>query len=260
MLHGFVLVLSLICFSGYGQSLYPSAANAHSHNDYEQSSPFWLAWKHGFGSVEADIFLDNDELIVTHDKKQILRRWTLDSFYLQPLQQCITANKEYVYTDTSRHLQLMIDMKSDAISTLNKLVEKLKSYPSLINCSSLRIVISGNRPAASSFSDWPEWIRFDGVLQQEYSEKELEKIDMLSDNFAHYSSWKGEGELPEKEKQVLQDMINKTHRLNKKIRFWNAPDNPYSWKVFIELGIDYINTDHIETLSSFLKTYKKKIF
>ena len=39
----------------------PSAytvSQAHSHNDYEQAVPFWTAYREGFGSIEADIFLE----------------------------------------------------------------------------------------------------------------------------------------------------------------------------------------------------------
>jgi alkaline phosphatase len=76
---------------------------------------------------------------------------------------------------------------------------------------------------------------------------------MLSDNFARYSSWRGKEALPEKDKELLQQMIAKAHKLKKKIRFWNAPDTPESWKVFMELGVDYINTDKIQELSKFLQ-------
>lgn len=253
MIKSGIILLLFISFKGLTQSSYPSSANAHSHNDYEQASPFWAAWKQGFGSIEADIFLDSSQLIVAHDRKQISRRWTLDSLYLMPIQQCIAANKGFVYADKNKRLQLMIDIKSDAVLTLSKLVEKLKSFSSLVESSSLQIVISGNRPAPSSFSDWPEWIKFDGEFGKEYKSSELERVVMFSDNFARYSSWKGEGEFPDKERQQIQEQINKGHRLKKTVRFWNAPDNLNSWKTLIELGVDYINTDDIEELGTFLK-------
>jgi alkaline phosphatase len=40
--------------------------------------------------------------------------------------------------------------------------------------------------------------------------------------------------------------------MGKKIRFWNAPDNLNSWKIFIGLGVDYINTDQVGEISPFL--------
>lgn len=245
-------ILLLITAVANAQQVY-TTAKAHSHNDYQQKNPFWNAWKQQFGSIEADIFLDNGQLLVAHDKQQLQRRWTLDSLYFQPLQQCIAKNKGHVFADSNRHLQLMIDIKSEAIATLTKLVEQLKNYPSLINCSTLHIAISGNRPPASGFDQWPSWILFDGELQKEYTPAQLQKIPMLSDNFAHYSSWDGTLGIPDKDKLVLKEAIDKAHRLGKKIRFWNAPDNINSWKTYVSLGIDYINTDNIDGLSFFLR-------
>lgn len=246
-------MLLLFAVATYGQRGRYTTANAHSHNDYEQASPFWAAWKQGFGSIEADIFLVDGELIVAHDKQQLSNRRTLDSLYLAPLQQCLLEHKSYVYADTNRGLQLMIDIKSEALPTLDKLVEKLGKYSSLINAGSLKIAISGSRPPASQFNLFPVWIRFDGELQKEYTEEEFKKIEMLSDNFARYSQWKGEGALPEKDRVILTGLINKAHSLGKKIRFWNAPDNINSWNVLVSLGVDYINTDNINGFAEYFK-------
>jgi len=211
-----------------------------------------MAWQKGFGSIEADIWLHKGQLTVGHDSAQLARNRTLDSLYLGPLAVCMKKNGGHVYADSNHSLQLMIDIKSDAILTLDKLVETLQQYSSLIHTSSLKIVISGSRPPAAQFTSYPSWIRFDGELRKEYQPQELEKIEMLSDNFARYSKWRGKGDLPEKERKLLQQQIDKAHALGKKVRFWNAPDMPESWKTFIDLGVDYINTDYIEGLSQFL--------
>jgi alkaline phosphatase len=76
---------------------------------------------------------------------------------------------------------------------------------------------------------------------------------MFSDNFRKYSGWKGKGNIPEKEKHALTTVIQKAHTLHKKIRFWGCPDNIHTWHTFMDLQVDYINTDHIEKLADFLK-------
>ena len=245
-----LLFLSLECLA---QKKIYTTANAHSHNDYEQGIPFYQAWKQGFGSIEADIFLYKGKLIVAHDSSQLTWEQSLDSLYLFPLQRCIEKNEGSVYADKNRSIQLMIDIKSEAVSTLNKLIETLKTYPVLARTSTLKIVISGNRPPPANFESYPAWIQFDGELQRGYKLKELEKIEMFSDNFARYSLWKGQGVIPEKDSLSLKQWVDKAHLLGKKIRFWNAPDNPESWKVFMGLGVDYINTDNIDGLSRFLQ-------
>lgn len=223
-----------------------STANAHSHNDYQQRIPFFNAWQQQFGSIEVDVFLYKGKLVVAHDSSQLAREWSLDSLYLDPLRACIEKNYGRVYADPNRSLQLMIDIKSEAVSTLDQLIQTLRKYPSLKGAYTLEIVISGNRPPASQFASYPLWIRFDGELRKEYTPQELEKIEMLSDNYARYS------------KDKLQQEVDKAHKLGKKIRFWNAPDNPESWKFFIELGVDYINTDKIDELSEFLSILKSQ--
>ncbi len=59
-------------------------ADAHAHNDYMHPVPFYTAWDAGFGSIEADVFPVNGVLLVSHTKKAINRRRTLDSLYLKP--------------------------------------------------------------------------------------------------------------------------------------------------------------------------------
>ena len=76
---------------------------------------------------------------------------------------------------------------------------------------------------------------------------------MFSDDLKNYTVWNGKGIIPEKEKAVIDSFVLKAHRLNKKIRFYNAPDFTNAWYQLIHAQVDYINTDHINELSTFLK-------
>lgn len=250
----FLIAIWTISVDSPAQPQKYTSANAHSHNDYQQALPFVFAWSNQFGSIEVDIFLHNGKLVVAHDSSQLPRQWLLDSLYLQPLRVCIEKNGGSVYMDKSRSLQLMIDIKSEAKTTLDKLVAMLKSYPGLLSTPSLKIVISGSRPDAALFSSYPSWILFDGELRKEYQPEALRKIEMISDNFMRYSLWRGKDTIPSKDKEVLQQLVNKVHAQGKKIRFWNAPDNVAAWKVLVALGVDYINTDHIHELYQFFNS------
>lgn len=234
-----------------------TTANAHSHNDYHQPDPFWTAYQHGFGSIEADIFLSNNELIVAHDTGELKLHRTLDQYYLQPVLLCIRKNGGFVYTDSTKHLQLLIDIKTDSINTLNKFIEQISKYPLLINTPSLKWVISGNRPDPRLFDSYPAWIWFDAELNKTYPDAAWSKIAMLSDNFARYSRWRGVGKLPEK--RLLRSVIKGAGQHHKPVRFWNAPDNREAWKQLTGLKVDFINTDHIAALDDFLRqiSYRK---
>lgn len=251
-----ILPLFLLLITGFKGIAQPSTytvANLHSHNDYEKPFPFWEAYNQGFGSIEADIFLQGNNLVIAHDTFQLKLGRTLDSFYLQPLQRCIQKNNGYPYAGTTRALQLLIDLKTDSTATLDKLVEKLKTYPAIISSPGVKIVVTGNRPPVNSFSSYPSWIYFDGELHADYPPAALARIEMLSDNFKTYSSWNGKGIIPAKERKLLDSMVAKAQHLHKKLRFWNAPDIINSWYGFMKLGVDYINTDHIYTAASFIK-------
>jgi alkaline phosphatase len=241
------------CFVQAQPSSY-SVGNAHSHNDYENPIPFFTAYEAGFGSIEADIFLSDGQLIVAHDSVELLKRRTLQSLYLDPLVKAVRAHHGHVYEDSTRTLQMLIDIKSDSIRTLDKLMDELKSIPLLAANPSIHWVITGNRPDPALFSFYPAFIRFDGELARVYSGPALSKIAMMSGDFGDYSAWKGEGPMPAATVAVLKATIVQSHALHKPIRFWDAPDNINAWKTLMGLQVDYINTDHIRELALFLNT------
>ncbi|MDP4132152.1 MAG: phosphatidylinositol-specific phospholipase C/glycerophosphodiester phosphodiesterase family protein [Bacteroidota bacterium] len=235
-----------------GQPRVYSVENTHSHNDYEQKVPFFTAYKAGFGSIEADIFLVDNKLIVAHDSAEMLKHRTLESLYLIPLLTATQNHYGFVYGDSSKVLQMLIDIKTDSIKTLDKLVSILKSMPELSNNRSIRWVISGNRPDPSLFSSYPSFIQFDGVLSRDYSPEALPRISMMSNDFEFYSGWKGEGPIPAADLKILQTAVQKSHALHKPVRFWDAPDNKNAWTRLMQLQVDFINTDHIQELAEFL--------
>lgn len=260
------LLLTITVLSYLGLNAQPRQSSktttelAHSHNDYLQKFPFWQAYHEGFGSVEADIFLENNKLMVAHTAKEIKPERTLEALYLKPLQKVIDKNNGRVYADSSRTLQLLIDLKTEAVPTLKVLLDELSRYPSLTGSKTLRIVITGNRPPVENYSQYPSWLLFDGDLAINYQPETLKKIALFSDNFANYTKWNGKGRLPEAEKLRLDAAIARAHSQQKKIRFWNAPDIVNSWYSYLDMGVDFINTDHIEPLSQFLETLPNRYY
>lgn len=111
-------VLFFMVIGTKAQSIIYSAANAHSHNDYEQQRPFYMAYNEQFGSMEADIYLVKGKLLVAHEPKQLDSTKTIESLYLQPL----TA-----FHNGDRKLQLLIDIKTQGVATLDTLISVLKN-------------------------------------------------------------------------------------------------------------------------------------
>ncbi len=213
-----------------------------------------MAYDQAFGSIEADIFLRNSELIVAHDEKELPYNRSFRKLYLENIDSCLRKNAGYPYKDSSRWLQLLIDIKTDSVETLGKLIILLEQFPALIHNRHIFLVITGNRPNPDSFSHYPDYIWFDGVLSGSYTKDQLSRIKMLSDNFQYYSHWTGEGKMPDEEIEKLSASIVKAHQEGIRVRFWNAPDLGNAWTQLIQLRVDYINTDHINALAKYLQS------
>ena len=257
-----VILCLLLQSTLFGQNIYYTTANAHSHNNYEQPVIFWEAYNQQFGSIEADIFFVSDtaKLLVAHSARDLATsKKSLDSLYLRPLVTCIQKNNGYVYTDHSLKLQLMIDIKTEAVPTLNRLISEIRKYPELMDNPSLKIVITGNRPDPSTYPSWPSFILFDGNIDVEYSEASLARIAMISEPLTKYSKWNGKGRITDDEEIVIREAIKKSHDLKKPIRFWGGPDNINTWYAMMNLQVDYINTDHINEVGKFLKLLPSRV-
>jgi len=202
--------------------------------------------------MEADIFLETDELYVAHDARELALHRSLERLYLQPLLAAVQKNNGYPYADTTRTLQMLIDIKSASQSTIDKLVKTLEKFPLLINSRAITWVITGNRPAPGQFSSYPAFILFDGDLGRGYNTEALQRIAMMSADFKHFSGWDGNDDIPEGDENRLKEVILAAHRLHKPVRFWNAPDSGNAWNELMLLQVDFINTDHIEALAAFL--------
>jgi alkaline phosphatase len=248
----FVLHLCVLLTAQY------TTLNAHSHNDYENTPPFWLAYNNHFGSIEADIWAVNGDLLVGHDQKDLRSGMTLDSLYIQPIVGIFRKSGGKAWSDSPNTFQLLIDLKTQTEPALSILVSKLRKFQEVfdpaINPNAVRIVITGNRPHPAEFHNYPGFIFFDGLLNLKYDSVQIERVPLYSENFRKFSTWSGSGEITSKEELRLRNTIDSVHSIKKKIRFWNSPDDFNAWKTFMQMGVDYINTDHIEKLGNYLNS------
>lgn len=251
-----LLFILLPCSCAFAQPEVYTTANAHSHNDYQQAFPFYAAYNLGYGSIEVDVYLNvsDNELLVARNAADAAQHRTLEELYLKPLAENIQNNGGYVYADTSRELILMLDVKTEAVPAINKLIDILIKYPAITRCPSLTLMITGSKPPSSTYNAYPSYLWFDGLLSNKYNKEVLSRIAVMADNLINYTKWKGKDELPANELELLKKIVDKGHSLGKRVRLWNAPDNMEGWSRLMELGVDYLNTDSIKALAEFLKT------
>lgn len=236
--------------------------NAHAHNDYEHKRPLFEALDNGFTSVEADIWLIDGELYVSHYKprrKKAAR--TLRNLYLKPLQNHIAANGGRVYPGYSDYFYLMIDFKTRGDSTWQVLKKQLREFESILSQASghteehnkpVKIFISGNRPVEQILAEDDKIAALDGRPQELGKGIPSAAMPVVSDNYSKFLTWKGNGPVPTEELQQLRRFIASAHAEGKKVRLWATPDTPTLWDFLADEGVDLINTDKLPELNQFL--------
>lgn len=219
----------------------------HAHNDYEKPYPLVNALKHRVFSVEADVFFGEHDLYVAHDRVNVNPGKTLNTLYIQPIIALFNQNKGYVSTDTSYQFALVIDIKEKGEQVIQQLITLLNPYTLQFNRKknrhAVQIIISGDRGPLQKWADYPEYLYFDGRPYEEYDALMLQRIAMISDSYTRYAN--------SIDKRTL--VINKVHEQGKPFRFWGAPDNKQTWNLLHSLGVDIINTDHVEECSRFFR-------
>lgn len=232
----------------------------HSHNDYAQQAPFWLAYAVKANTVECDMFhVRGPKFLIGHSREDFSYNQNFDVWYLEPIVRMIRYNGGHAWNDDdNRGLQLMIDIKSeDPDEFMKALVKKLRKYPDVfdrsVNPHACLVIITGNKPRPENFDKYG-FVRYDTSLSEEFTPAQLEKVELFSEYFGNYSKWDGKSELPSEDEKKIRDAIDKAHSLGKDIRFWEAPDTPAAWDKLIELGVDYLNTDKLVPCTEHLKT------
>ncbi|MFB7335368.1 phosphatidylinositol-specific phospholipase C/glycerophosphodiester phosphodiesterase family protein [Streptomyces adustus] len=244
--------------------------HAHAHNDYEHPRPLLDALDHRFGSVEADIYLVGDQLLVAHDPEDLDPSRTLESLYLDPLAARVRAGRGSVYRGHRAPLQLLIDIKTEGSSTYLALDRRLRRHRHLFTTYAggrvypgpVTAVISGDRAARGPME--AQTVRrafYDGRLADLGSTAPASFISLISDNWTLNFGWLGEGAFPDAERRKLRDIVRTAHAHGQKVRFWATPDlagpaRTALWTELLAAGVDYLNTDDLAGLEAFLDSYR----
>ncbi len=231
----------------------------HSHNDYQRTRPLLEALECGLYSVEADIHLVNDQLLVAHDRKDCRPENTLESLYLEPLRTWANNHKGRIYPD-GPPLILLIDFKTPGDITYPKLQETLKNYADLLteftdattHEKAITVILSGDVPRTLLWADSPRWAAVDGRLPDLDTTINVHRIPLISAAWRDAFRWLGMGDFNASERQKLNDLVQRTHEKGCKLRFWGLPFPARMWPVLYESGVDLLNADRIDLLRDFL--------
>ena len=245
-----------LLFIGWLLTTNLSAQKIHAHNDYAQPWPFVGAYEQRADFIEADVWLLNGQLVVSHDTARVGAP-TLDSLYLKPIAELFSRYTDKVSSARDYTFSLVIDVKNGPAEVLPKLITALQTrltcFNRSANAKAVQVIISGNRPRIETYLDYPLLFQFDGRPSEVYDDETLKRVALISDNFRSYSRWDGTGDLPDLDREKLKRVIKRAHNDNKPIRFWAIPDTPNAWKQLKKIGVDIINTDKVAEATAALK-------
>lgn len=225
--------------------------HAHAHNDYVHKHPLKDALLHHFISVEADVHLVDDALLVSHDRP-MLGAPLLEDLYVRPLDSLLRL-QHFVYANSEATFQLMIDLKTSPDETWAALLKLLKKYPRLLcgdgSCP-VRVVLSGNRPSGILDGN-NTGVSLDGRPSDLGKGIPSAVMPVVSDHFKNWCSWDGTSPLSGDELARVHDLAKLIHSEGKHFRLWAIPDNPVCWAALLAAGVDLINTDQLSQLDEF---------
>ncbi len=116
----------------------------------------------------------------------------------------------------------------------------------------VQVVISGNRSYDTIAGDSERLTGVDGRLKDLGSTLPPSVMPLISDQWTSHFRWRGEGPMPEAERQKLDQIVYQAHYAGRRVRFWATPESPALWQELYTAGVDHINTDHLVQLRDFL--------
>jgi len=258
-----IIYFSLSFYASNAQDCF--LKNAHAHNDYKHKHPLSDALQNRFTSIEADIFLINNQLIVSHTRPIFKKKKTLEHLYLKPLLDSCLKNNGKVYKNCDESIILLIDIKTEASETYEKLKIYLEKYQSIlskyengkITFNAVTIILTGNKPYLSIQKETSRNAFIDLSLMNLDNSLDSSMCLMASTKYSNILSWKGKGEIPKDEKEKLESLVKEAHLQGKKVRLWASPENKEVWNELLNCGVDLINTDKLKKLNVFLTERKK---
>lgn len=234
-------------------------------------------------SVEADVWMWNNDLYVGHDPSSLSAKRTFSSLYVKPLLSILeqqNPSTSFPYTNNTRNgvfdtvtdqtLYLFVDVKTDGNSTWPLVIQQLEplrdggwlSYwddeAGVLRSGAITVVGTGNTPFAQvqahstthrdAFYDAPI-TSFASNTSGEYNASSV--VIASSSLAAGLGGPMSGSEFSDTQLALLTSQIQGAHSAGVKVRYWETPGWPvakrnYVWKTLQSLGVDLLNADDLE--------------
>jgi hypothetical protein len=245
----------------------------HAHNDYRHHRPLLSALDQGFTSVEVDIwpYQGRDgvhNLVVGHDEVDLEGWRTLRGLYLEPLARRV-AEYGAVQPGYDRPFQLLVEIKSDPELSWELLEAELDEYRHMltrfegdrIEPNAVTVVISGKPPREKLAAAEVRYAACDGTLAAVGSGQPASLVPLCSEKWGWKFTWDGRGEMPADQRERLREWVAKAHAEGRTVRFWGVPGGGSAktrkafWREMKAAGVDYLGTDDLPALRSYLRAH-----
>lgn len=261
----------------------------HSHNDYWRKLPFFDAIIHGVNSIEADIWLmnNNENILAVGHNYDYLKpdSRNLNTLYLNPIKKILDQvnqnnNDEKLnglfFDSPEVPTVLYIDFKNDETKNLHAYDELIKQLRPLRRYLTtqldfdknqykpLIIELTGNYPQLSNYEDF---LFVDSSMINVFQKTVQLKSPVISESLNKLIGFcksdenmtlENIGTLDSDDIQIcLKAIINQLHDQNYKVRIWDVPQFPVYkrnilWKQQIDdLNVDFLNVDDLDSISNF---------
>jgi hypothetical protein len=239
----------------------------HSHNDYNQAEPLFLALRAGARSIEADVFYRKTKLAVGHNWWKLRKGRTLRKLYLDPLQKIFQANAGKIYRKDPDPLILQVDFKNASPKAIAFLQKTLQKYHGMLTRfhkggkeqGAITIVLTGvNQYRQKIIQQEERWMAVYAELKDttKTAAEQQRAMPLIAFKWDRYFNWDGRGRMPAEEYARLRELVQAVHRSGRKLRVWSAPDTPQCWRIQRKAGVDLVNTDRPAALSDWLDNYE----
>jgi hypothetical protein len=219
--------------------------HAHSHNDYEQRRPCLDAIESRVSSIEADLWLEGDRILVGHDRGQW--RGEFETLYLKPLNQL--WQQDALPVREGETFLLWLDLKDTNAELGPRLHELLETYPftraSDPSHARVLIILTGNKEAKEAFvNEHPSpSVTRDSNTFSDGDPPSSASWSWYALNWKTICDWDGRGEMPDEQRQRLTALVANVHAKGRKLRLWSHPATLEFWQEASAAGVDRIGTD-----------------
>ncbi len=232
----------------------------HAHNDYEHTRPLLDALDLSFESVEADVWLDGNDIGVSHNGAPF--KGSLRTLYLEPLKQRVQQQGRV--NANGRPFFLWLDLKQGDSKLLELIASQLGEYTSILTefsddqpatSRAVTVILTGDDAGKKALVSRPSprpFIR-DSNSYSPMDAPSDNKWGAYALNYYAFMQWNGEGTIPAAQQRQLDNLLAGAHQLGRQVRLYGSPETKAWWRVAKAAGVDFIGGDDLAGIDSVMK-------